>query len=238
MTTVRALIDDALHEIEAVAAEESPENGEFNRAFRSLNRLQETWNIDRGMVFEHPATVLPLVPQKSTYTMGPGGDISLRPNRIDSASFTDLVSGYVRRLWRLTDDQFRTFRLPSRESTFAYWFYNDQAHPVSTLTVYPVPTASNQVTLYPWFQLLPFASLDEVIDLPPVYETALFYNLCVWAAPQFGIKDLSPILIDLATSTKKAIERLNVRPEELRSPPGMPMGSGRRGFLIRDFLYG
>lgn len=232
MATVRDLITRSMRTLGATAVGELPTPEEAESAREIANELLEMWSLESLMVFHMPEIVQTLVPGKSIYTWGPGGDWDLaRPNRVDSVTFRFASSGTKWPVTILTDLQHRTIPVPQTTSSVAWYIYFDDAFPVLNATVYPVPTEANELFLYPWEALQRFPSLDTVIAFPPGYLGALRYNLAEWLAPEHEVDVLPPRLALLAQQTKRVIKTNNSPREVMSLDSRLPSGAAVYGYV-------
>ena len=232
MATVRDLITRTLRTLGATAQGEIPTADEAEDARLSANEMLEMWSLESLMVFHMPEVIQTLVPGKSTYTWGPGGDWDLaRPDRVDSVTFRFVSSGAKWPVTILTDLQHRTIPVPQTTSTVTWYIYFDDDFPVLNATVYPVPTEANELFLYPWQSLGSFPSLDTVIAFPTGYAAALRYNLAEWLAPEYEIDVLPPRLASLAAQSKRVLKTNNSPREVMSLDSRLPAGTPVYGYV-------
>ena len=90
-TNATTLIKDAMLEIGALAADETPTANEESHARRIMNGMIKTWQTSGHNVFRQKRgtiTVSSAKGQEATpYTLGPSGDLTERPVRIESMRF-------------------------------------------------------------------------------------------------------------------------------------------------------
>lgn len=231
MATVRDLITRSMRTLGATSLGELPTADEAESAREIADEMIESWSLESLMVFTMPEIVQTLVPGKATYTWGPGGDWNLaRPNRVDSVSFRFVSSGTKWPVTILTDLQHRTIPVPQTTSSVTWYIYFDDAYPVLTATLFPVPTEANELFLYPWEALQRFPSLDTVLTFPPGYTAALRYNLAEWLAPEHEVDVLPPRLAQLAAQTKRVIKTNNSPREVMSLDSRLPGGLRTYGY--------
>jgi len=231
MATVRDLITRTLRTLGATAQGELPTADEAEDARQSANEMLEMWSLESLMVFTMPEVIQTLVPGKATYTWGPGGDWDLaRPDRVDSVSFRFVSSGRKVPVTILTDLQHRAVPLPQTTNSLVWYIYFDDAFPVLTATVYPVPTVADELFLYPWESLGSFPSLDTTIAFPTGYAAALRYNLAEWLAPEYEVDVFPPKLARLAAQTKRVIKTNNSPREVMLLDSRLPGSANVYGY--------
>lgn len=89
----RTLCTDALMDLGILAANETPDAADIQFAFRALNRMVNGWQAQSLTVPAVQRTVLPIIANQQTYTIGPGGDFDLpRPVKLQGAGL--LLAGF------------------------------------------------------------------------------------------------------------------------------------------------
>lgn len=205
--TARALIARSLREIGALAAGETPTGTEASDGLLKLNELLEAWSLERLMVYAIAEVSHTLTAGDETYTIGSGGNINTaRPERIENAVMREIGTNLDIPIRLLTRDEYAFISLKQTESTWARWLYNDEAYPLSTLTLWPVPSTSDkQLVLWLWQPLTAIATLDTSVNLPPGYSRALRLNLAMEMATEYG-RPITGELLGLATAAKETIK--------------------------------
>lgn len=197
--TVQQLIDKALVLIGVIAPGETPATEERNDAFDALNNLVANWSAQQLPLFSVQLDTVTLTGAAS-YTL------ASRPMRIKSAQVlaangTAQAPALIDAVgWAGVSDKTRT-------GVFAEVLYCDYGYPSAVVTLSPRPGAGT-LEIYSYKQLTEFASLAEVIDLPPGYERALRYALAIDLAPEYG-RTVTPEIAGSAQEAKNAIAQLN-----------------------------
>lgn len=231
--TALRLITNALRGLGVVASGESLDADQAADGLESLNELIEIWRLDSLMVYAITRSIQSTTAGQATYTIGTGGVWNIpRPVRIESAYHRQSSDGLELPMRILTEQEYRGITVRSTESTWPLWIYFDYAYPLSTATLYPVPSINNQVVLYPWTVLSSVASLATSIDLLPGYQAALRFNLQVYLASEYGVS-VSPEVATLAVSTKGAIQTINYRPQLMHVDPAL-VRSGYNWNIVTD----
>jgi len=231
MATALTIITDALLEINAAATGETIPAAEANDALRALNRLMEKWSNARAFAYFADEVSLALTGQAS-FTVGPTGDVvDLRPISVESATavldnVTYPVSVYNVQQWDSIPDKTTTGTIPQA-------IYYEGSMPNGTVKVYPVCTGST-IKIRILNVVNSFATLGTTLSMPPGYEEALIKNLAINIAPQYEIKDISPITIREAKSALAYIERTNTVIPKLSLDSRLPgIGSNMSSALNR-----
>lgn len=235
MTTVRTLITQALKDLGAIAVGETPTADEANDALETLNQMVSTWSTESLIVYAKSQQIFtyPTTGQPS-YTIGPTGDfVSTRPIRIDAAYNRDANNNdyqlYVAR--DFTDySNLITKYVTANLVTIVYY---DPTFPNGTIYNWPTPNSqSYRLVIWTWTSVTEFASLDDVIALPPGYERALRSNLAVELSPRYG-REVMPALANTAVESKAQIKRTNTTIPTM----SFELGIGSRGTTF-NYLTG
>lgn len=239
MTTIRNLITGSLRLINVVQANETATEEDMNISLSALNGMIDSWSTERLSVFLlKPYYFLTVAGQKE-YTLGPGGDWDItRPMQILQATLSyggSLITTPegVRLtsnpnvidipMERLTDAQYAAISVKDQPSTYPVKFYDNGDYPLRQISVWPVPTTAQPVTLWMWQPLGNSDTLDAELTFPKGYERALRFNLAVELAPEFG-KEVQNEVTQTAINSKGHLKRLNSRPQIMRSDLALSSG--------------
>ena len=214
MATVREICGDALIELGANSPADAmtAEDGAF--ALRVLNRMVQKWSTEELSIYTVNRDSYSLVAGTQTYTLGTGGTFnSPRPARIQMASVIINTARPIEiPLQILTDSEWQDIAVKTTPSTFPTKMWITGNVPLNTLYFWPVPQDSTvDVVLYSWGRVNEFTSLNDTVVLPLGYEEALVTNLAVALSNSYGMQ-VGPALSQRASSSKSAIESLNVDP--------------------------
>lgn len=213
------LIASSLRLLGVLASGESPSASEATDGLVSLNDLIDAWSTQSLLIPNIVADTLALVSGQQTYTMGAGGNFNVsRPMSIIRANIqlTNESPNVELPMQILTMEQYSGIILKSITSTFPLYLYSDNAFPLTNISVWPVPTDSeNNLVLYSWKPLTNLASLTATPSLPPGYERALRYNLAVELAAEYG-KQVPEVVAGIAQESRGDIKRMNGRPRYLQ----------------------
>jgi hypothetical protein len=216
-TTAQQLITKSLQTLGVVSPGQTPSAEELADGLYALNQLLSAWSIERLNIYAEKRELLTLVDATAVYTIGivspPSADPkhfnTTRPVAIKAANA--IVSGLTLPMDVVTLEEWSAITDKAASSLVPKKLYNDNAHPVSTLRLWPVPDGTPSLELFTWQQFTGFATLDTAVDLPPGYEVALRYNLAVDIAPDYDLQP-SETVVALANKYKAAISGLNAPP--------------------------
>lgn len=145
----------------------------------------------------------------ATYTIGTGGAFNTtRPTAIERAytrvdDIDDTVLVLPKQMWDLIPDKTTT-------SDRIQAIYYDPNMPLSTIYVWPIPSAVQSLHIESMQQFASFASLTTAATLPPGYNQMINYNLAVVLAPEMG-REPPPAVVRIAMSSKADVKRKNLR---------------------------
>jgi hypothetical protein len=177
------------------------------QALEALNNLLQSWTTERLSVYAIRRNTHVLTATTQTYTIGTGGVINVpRPAYLESASI--LLTGVRYPLELIDSLEWDKIREDAVSALLPLKLYNDYASPLSTLYLWPKPSGTPTLELQSWQPLATFATLADVVALPPGYERAVRYNLAIDLAPEFN-RQISQEVLGIATQSKAEIAELN-----------------------------
>jgi hypothetical protein len=218
MTTPRDLIQSAFEAVRVYAPGEAALDADMARGFTRLNRMLDSWSNESLTTFALLEQSAPLVVGQSAYTIGPGGDFNMvRPIRIidgpGSAYLLD-TNGNRYPVDVIPQAKWNTIWNISRStSNLPDTIFYDPQFPLGIINVYPLYSGGVSVTLFwdSYLSLVKLTSLDVAVMLPPGYEKAIEDNLAIELEPYFPTAIVSPLLRELASTSKANIKRSNIR---------------------------
>lgn len=195
-----------------------------NNGLEALNAMLESLSIDGVMVYATQSNTFNLTGAQ-TYTIGTGGTFNmLRPDRIESAFAT--VGGNDYTLDIIDTAQWAAIDIKNFSSLPTCIKY-DAFTPLGLLSIYPQATGT--ITLNTYLPLQVFQTLSTVLALPRGYERMLAYNLAIEIAPETG-KQASREIVMVASSSKSAIQRINLDTPVLTIDPALVFGRRVTGY--------
>lgn len=233
---VQQLIRTALQDIGAVAKSEMPTSDEMTDGLTKLNFMIDAWSVRSLMLLGTVLQVFPLVPGKSAYTIGPGGDFDTpRPSAVTDAYIRD-GNGSDTPVEILSSDEYygiqdKAIGTGRPQGLFFDPGQTQSANPLGVVNLYPAPDPSTPYTLYMGEQgvLTEFANLTDVVTFQPAYYEALEYNLAVRLWPQYhgGAQPIENDLKVLSAEAVRTIETMNAkRVTAAIEVPGSKRGGG------------
>ena len=209
MTTASIIVSDALAEIGAIGAGETPSAEDAAFCLRKLNQILQRWSNSRLAVPTLTEVSVPLTGLQS-YTIGPTGAIvSPRPIRAVSATAVEPsgieypVSLYARRDWDAIG-----FKDVDGGPPSVAWYQPTLVNGV----VYVYPKATGYTLKLDCLCLLAsFATLSAEVALPEGYDTALTLTLADDIASAFGAQT-KPDTRRRCAAAMTAIKSANLEP--------------------------
>ena len=221
--TVGDIIRSSMRKIGVLAAGEPLPANEGDDALEVFAQMVDAWTNETLLIPVVNVVTKVLVENQPEYTIGiypePVPD-PLPSNHIETARPERILSAFIRDRYDTDYIQeiidVETYSRISRKTNTSRpsRFYVRKGWPLNTILFESVPYQDETLHLevvQPLSEILPTACLTDVINLPPGYERALIYNLCLELAPEWG-KDISPLVATQAVEGKKWLKRNNYRP--------------------------
>ena len=225
MSTAGDQINAALRLIGVLAEGEVPSDSTSQDALAAFNQMIDSWNTERLSVYSTQTQTFVWPTNQATRTIGPSGNfVGSRPVTVlDSTYF--VTGGISYPITLVNEQEYNSIALKTSTSTLPQVLLVNNTYPNTTLTVYPVPSASTTWHIVSVAELTAPANLATDLAFPPGYLRAFKYNLAMEIAPEFGVEP-SPQVQRIAMTSKRDLKRIN-SPGDLMSMPGMLMGNGR-----------
>lgn len=220
MTTARSMITTAVRRLTASAGYVLNAN-EVSDFLPVLNSMLQSWSLERLMTYQILQESFALTAGDGIYTIGSGGDFNTaRPNKIVKA-FTRDSSSLDFPIEKLLDySAYDSIILKTTGNTYPQYLFNDYANPLSTLRLYPEPIAGLTLYIDSWKQLQQFATIEADLALPPGYQSAIEWNLCLELADEYA-RDPTANMKRNATNYKANIKKINSPMATLRIDPAL-----------------
>lgn len=222
--TYQDIINNSLSILGVIAAGETPSASDTATSLSILQVMFDGWNIQQVAIYKSVRQLFALSGAQA-YTIGSGATWNTaRPLRILGASVIS-SNGASQPCKVASAAEFAAANnQKTQNGLFADALYCDFAHPVSTVSLTPIPAFGGQIELFMWQSALttPSAASDTA-DLPPGFLEAIQYNLAVRLAAPFGKSlQLTPEVAELAASLKQALGTVNAANQNPNTPPVAP----------------
>ena len=232
MATANSIINRAFRLLGVNGAGETPTSAEASDALVSMNAMLEQWSIDGLMTYSNKLESFALTQGTGEYSIGPtGAFVTTRPSAIKKAFIRDGSTDYGIEL--ISNNLYLDVKQKTSRANHPIYLYYNPTVGNGNIYLYPVP---NKTGLYLYLSTAEpfsaFTGLTTTVSLPPAYEKALAYSLAIEIAPEYGINNLSPLVIEGARSAKASIKSLNLPEPLLSFNNDMPGMSHRNSFNI------
>lgn len=217
--TVGDLIRSSMRKIGVLAAGEALPANEGDDALVVFRQMVDAWTNETLLIPVINVVTKQLIASQSEYTIGAYPSETIPDNHIETARPEKILAAFIRDGYGTDYTQeiidVKTFSRISRKSNGSRpsRFYVREGWPLNTIIFESVPYAEETFHLeviQPLSEILKAASLNEEINLPPGYERALIFNLCLDLADEWG-KQVSSLTATNAVEGKKWLKRNNYR---------------------------
>jgi len=228
MTTARTLIRKSLMDIGALVKNEQPDADEANDALEALNGLLGTWSNFSANIYYRARETFNLT-SASSYLIGSGQTFNTtRPVFIAEAFVSSGDIDYP--LVITTQETYDSESFKTATGIPQYLVYNNN-YPYGTITLYPVPSGVQTITILSEKPLTEIATLDTSLSFPPGVERALQKNLALDLAPQYS-QPITPELKEAAVTSLAAIRVAVIRNRPINAfPESRSIGNIYNGFV-------
>lgn len=225
--TALDLISDALKEIGALAPGEQPSTDDEPDVLRKLQRVIDSFNARRQMIYTVLFTVFNLGIQNNPYSIGPGATFDLIQRPVEIPSITLLLSGSTGGTVELPlhprdADWWAVQQIKDLQSTLPTDYYYSPDWPNGSIYFWPVPTATNQVRVESRFVVAQLTAYAQTFTMPPGYWDAVVYSLAEAISPMYE-RPVSADLLRLKTQAIRDVESNNIKsPRLISDAPSQP----------------
>jgi len=205
MADVRDLVKGALRSIGRVGRGKPMSAEAGADGLEILNQMLSYWATESLMVPVRTTEAFTYPSQKSTYTIGVGGDLdTVQPIQIVAAFHRDNGTDFPMKSMSLK--QFNAIRVKAI-STYPTRYYFSPGLALGEISFDYEPSTSYQLHLTTLKALTAFTSLNDAVTLPAGWEFAIRTNLAVALASDYGMAASQSVQID-AMNSKKSIKRI------------------------------
>ena len=230
------LIGDSLGLLGVRALGEPVDGDVAADAFRALNNLLESWQLDRLFILSTSDVTKTVAPGTASLTIGSGGDIDIaRPVRLESRAYFRFTNIDIP-MEQVGFERWNEITLKSLSTTYPGYYYYESTYPLGRVHFWPVPISSCELHLTLQNQLTAFADLNTNYALPPGYARLITLGLAVELSPNY--RPASPDLLRQYQNAARLVRRMNARIPVLEAPPWVQRGNDRRPNGLANFLAG
>jgi hypothetical protein len=241
-TTVGAIIRSSLRKLGVLASGEPLSASDGQDSLEVLGQMIDGWSGEPLMIPVSTSVKFTLLDGVTKYTIGRYAGAA-PANHIETARPEQIVSAFIRdqgntdySLKTLSEEALASLSTKDNPSIPSRYILR-QGWPLSEIefnTAPYQPLELNMILVQPLNAILPTANLTDAIDLPPGYERALVFNLCVDLADEWG-KEVSAATASNASYSKTLLKRKNSREITITTDKMLPtINSGRGTYLINE----
>lgn len=227
MAIVLDLINDALKQIGALGVGETASAAEAADALALLNDMLDSWRTESLLVYAMTPQVFTFTAGQAAYTIGVGGNWNIeRPDGIDAVYARDAQGNDFRIEVTRNFEEYANIVSKQVTTNLPRIAYDDGDFPLRRLTFWPVPSDTTySPVIWTWDVVTTFATVNDVLSLPPGYKLAIQTNLAMMMCPRYGIRETRAI-DKQAAQAKAQVKRANAVTPNMSFPSGL-VTSGR-----------
>ena len=205
MTTALDLITSAMRKTGFLTMIETPDADVAADGLVMLNDLLDSWSTESLLIVSRSLETFNLSGGVGSYTIGVGATFdTVRPTLIVASYITFGTTDYSQEI--IDDTNFARITQKITQSSLPDYLNYDNAFPVATIKLWPVPSTSYTITLLTEKPIITFAATTSTVSLPQGWKRAIIYNLAEEMAPEYG-QPISGDVARIAKQSKIAIKR-------------------------------
>lgn len=230
MSTALDMIKRSMRLVGALGAGETLTDDEQTDGLNALNRLVESFSIQRLLIYRIQIESFTWNSGQTTQTIGSGGDFDTdRPERINKA--WQRLSDIDYPITLLDSVQYAHLTDKTTSTNVVDRIYYEPSYPLGTLYAYPVPSEPVSIYLQTWVSIQSFPNASTAIALPAGYEDAIVFNLAMALAPEYQ-RPIPQSVTRRAAQALRTLKRHNLEvPSMLQEP--VYVNRSRSGFDYR-----
>jgi hypothetical protein len=234
--TALSLINAAAQEIGTLAQGEALAADDQAWVLQKLQRVIDTFNAKRTMVYANNFTQFTLVPNLAPHTIGPTGtfQVAQRPVEIPTIGLLLVNTTPAQVEIPLTPrdkEWWADQRVKNLTSVIPTDYYYEPEWPNGSIYFWPVPSAVNNVLIQQRGIIAQMPTVATMFTMPPAYWDAIVYTVAVALGPSFE-RQISPDLRALQMDALRAVQSNNIK-----SPRGSTGDAGMPGNEITAGLF-
>lgn len=226
--SVGDLINLALEDSGAFSSQKPPSYQDTLDALWRINMTIGQWNRRRWLVY-HLLDVGVQCSAAVSYTVGPGGDFDIvRPDRLEAAYIRQLVPSNPSPVdWPLriiqSREEYSQITLKNLTAAPSEAVFYDSGFPLGAVYPWPVPNSQYQLHLLVKSVLSQFDNLEDVVNLPPEYEQAIYAQIKVQARSAYQLP-ADQVMIGEAKATLSTLRKANFQVGRMTMPTSLQQG--------------
>jgi len=232
MATANEIIKGALRLNQALTRGENLPAEDAQEALIALNDLLHSMYADNSLVPFLTREQLTLTVGKSEYTIGSGGDFSTtRPMSIATIVLRDTDTDFY--IEELSQQWWAALDVKG-DKTRPQQFYYEEGYPTGTIYFDHAPDQAYTMYLTSYKPHTEFTQLADTVNLPPMYEKYLRFQLAADLAPEYGMEAPQTVLRQAQRARLAIVQRnMGNRPSEMQVDDALTAG-GSAGYDIRS----
>lgn len=230
-----SLINAAGQEIGALAAGEQFSNDDQAWVLQKLQRVIDTFNAKRTMVYANTFQSFTLTPSIPFQTIGPTGNLVVNQRPVEIPSIGLQLSNTTPNvveipLTRRDKDWWANQRVKTVTSTIPTDYYDEADWPNGKIYLWPVPTSVNGLLIQMRSVISEIATVGQTFTMPPAYWDLVIYTLAIAICPSFE-RQAGVELVALQKDALRAVQGNNIKsPVSYTGDVGMPGVGVQNGF--------
>lgn len=206
MATALTLITNAMQEIGAIGAGETPTGDDTALCLDALNQLLDSWRLDNLLIFTSSKVTASLPANTSSLTIGTGLQLNTaRPVRIEVGSYIT-ASGLDLALDQVNEKDYNDIVLKGINGPWPAVFWYDTGFPTANVFFWPRGACTVNLIVQTPLSTLPLST--TTFSMPPGYQRALSLTLAEEIAPKFERK-VSELTMTKAANARRNVKRMN-----------------------------
>jgi hypothetical protein len=198
-------------------------------ARKVFNRLVDSLRMDGLKCWRVSRVLFPLVSKQGSYGIGPDGDwvVTRAPVNIQRGSVivTSTTPTIEYPMEKLSEQEYQEWRLKDLSTSWPAAFYYERpmydgssGQLDGTVHLMFVPGEANQAALYLEESISPIdATGNSILEFPVGYQEVIETNMAKTLAARDPRSKISPLTIEAANKSMRAIKIANFRPRQMES---------------------
>jgi len=220
MTTVLEAITGSAKLLGVLFKNETLSADEATDGLNALNDMINSWSNDSSLTYANTTEYFTLASGTEEYTIGSGGGFNTtRPISISYAFIRDGSIDYPMTI--IPDAEYEAIAYKGLQAGIPRLLNYSNEYPLSTISIYPSPSANYQIWLISKKPLPTYTALTDTITFPVGWIKAIKENLALELAPQYGVEPS-------ATLVRRAMKSMgDIKRTVAINTPNTPLGSSQ-----------
>lgn len=241
--TVQDVVYRALRQLHVIRADETPETADTNTGLSVLQDMMAAWATDGIMIPMATLEHFAFVPNQATYTIGESGTPTLTTTRPENILQVYLLddAGYTHPIQIISENEYAAILDKNLTNEFPTSVWVQYTSPNLTMKFHEIPDTAYDCYILSNKPFIEPSSLSQdvftTIQIPRSYHRALADNLAVDLASEYGVQELSPVLMSAAIKGKAAL--VSASAARRVNPARLELGiAPKKTYSLVDFFAG